>query len=94
MATTPDNEHRVDLPELGVGITFSSAIEPVLDHHPDLIDVVEIEPQTTWLDTGSANDRYRQLDDIASYIRDLPFRKLVHSIGLPVGGTLTAMRTR
>jgi uncharacterized protein len=87
MATTTGHEPRVDRPELGVGITFSSAVEPILDHHPDLIDVVEIEPQTTWLDTGAATDRYRQLDDVASYIRDLPFRKLVHSIGLPVGGT-------
>ena len=70
-----------------MGITFSSAIEPVLEHHPDLIDVVEIEPQTTWLDTGAANDRYRELEDVASYIRNLPHQKLVHSIGLPVGGT-------
>jgi uncharacterized protein (UPF0276 family) len=87
MAITAGSEPRVDLPELGVGITFSSAVEPVLEHHPDLVDVVEIEPQTTWLDTGAASDRYRQLDDVASYLKNLPFRKLVHSIGLPVGGT-------
>lgn len=81
------DQRRVDLPELGVGITFSSAIEPILDHHPDLVDVVEIEPQTTWLDTGWADHRYRILEDVASHIRDLPFQKLVHSIGVPVGGT-------
>ena len=42
-------QHRFDPPQLGVGITFSSGIESILDRHPELIDVVEIEPQTTWL---------------------------------------------
>jgi len=86
-AQTPGDRRRLDLPELGVGITFSSAIEPILDHHADLIDVVEIEPQTTWLDTGSVDDRYRLVEDVAAHIRELPFQKLVHSIGVPVGGT-------
>ena len=84
-----NNQHPSARPELGVGITFSSAIETLLDRHADLIDVVEIEPQTTWLDVPVPSGRYRRLDDVASFIRDLPFRKLVHSIGVPVGGTAT-----
>ena len=93
MPPTPSHRdsdrHPSARPELGVGITFSSAIEPLLDRHADLIDVVEVEPQTTWLDVPSSSGRYRRLDDVASFIRDLPFRKLVHSIGVPVGGTAT-----
>ncbi len=81
--------HSSGLPELGVGITFSAAIEPVLERHADLIDVVEIEPQTMWLDTGSSTNRYRRQDEVTSHLRELPFRKLVHSIGLPVGGTVS-----
>jgi uncharacterized protein len=76
-----------DLPRLGVGITFSSAIEPILNRHSDLIDVVEIEPQTTWLDVRAPGSRYKRLEDVAAFVRNLPFQKLVHSIGVPVGGT-------
>jgi uncharacterized protein (UPF0276 family) len=78
---------RLGPPELGVGITFSSAIESILDRHPELIDVVEVEPQTTWLESPSRRGRLSRHDDVAAYLRDLPFRKLVHSIGVPVGGT-------
>ena len=96
MPATPSprdsDRHPSAQPELGVGITFSSAIEPLLDRHADLIDVVEVEPQTTWLDVPSSSGRYRRLDDVASFIRDLPFRKLVHSIGVPVGGTASHER--
>ena len=55
-ATSPVSgaQHRFDPPQLGVGITFSSGIESILDRHPELIDVVEIEPQTTWLDARTA----------------------------------------
>lgn len=70
-----------------MGITFSSAITPILDSHPDLVDVVEIEPQTMWLATGRDGATLRRLADVDAYLRDLPFRKLVHSIGVPVGGT-------
>lgn len=78
----------MDLPERGVGITFSSAIEPLLDRHPDLIDVVEFEPQTTWLDLGSTTaGRYQSAEGVNAHIADLPFPKLVHSIGCPVGGS-------
>ena len=63
-----DDQHPAARPELGVGITFSSAIEPMLDRHPELIDVVEIEPQTTWLDVDRRRAAaYRRLDDVASY---------------------------
>jgi uncharacterized protein (UPF0276 family) len=80
-------QHGFDPPQLGVGITFSSAIESILERHPELIDVVEVEPQTTWLKTPSPRGRLSRHAEVAAYLRDLPFRKLVHSIGLPVGGT-------
>ena len=76
------------LPELGVGITYSSAIEPVLERHPELFDVVEVEPQTTWIKTRDGPDPYRVLDPVLEHIAQLPGRKLVHSIDMPVGGTV------
>jgi uncharacterized protein len=80
-------QHGFVPPQLGVGITFSSAVESILEHHPELIDVVEIEPQNTWLETPSSRPRLSRHHEVATHLRDLPFRKLVHSIGLPVGGT-------
>jgi uncharacterized protein len=77
-----------NLPELGVGITYSSAIEPVLEQHPGLFDVVEFEPQTTWIETRGGPEQYRISDSVLEHIVQLPGRKLVHSIGVPVGGTM------
>jgi len=81
-----------ELPALGVGITWSSAIEPVLDQHPELFDVVEFEPQTTWIKTRHDSEPYGVSDSLLEHIAQLPGRKLVHSIGVPVGGTLRPAR--
>lgn len=88
MSARLDNISEPELPELGVGITYSSAIEPLLDRDADLVDVIEIEPQTTWLETRSGGEPYRVIDQVVKYIAELPVRKIVHSIGAPVGGTV------
>jgi uncharacterized protein len=76
------------LPELGVGMTYSAAVEPVLERHPDLFDVVEVEPQTSWLFTRDGPTPFRVLDSVLEHIAGLPGRKIVHSVGTPVGGTV------
>jgi uncharacterized protein (UPF0276 family) len=76
------------LQELGVGITYSSAIEPMLEKHPELFDIVEVEPQTTWIETRDRAEPYRILNPVLEHIAQLPGRKLVHSIDVPVGGTV------
>lgn len=76
------------LPELGVGITYSSAIEPLLKERPKLFDVIEVEPQTTWIETGNPAAPYRVSTDALRRIAHLPGRKLVHSVGTPVGGSV------
>lgn len=75
-------------PALGVGLTYSSAIEPVLERRPDLIQVLEIEPQTTWLKTRDDVQPYRANEEVLEHLADLPGNKLVHSVGTPVGGTV------
>jgi uncharacterized protein (UPF0276 family) len=72
-------------PRLGIGLGYSSAIEPLLEREPDLIDVLEIEPQTTWIKTG---DRYWANEEVLRHLLELPGRKLIHSVGAPVGGTV------
>jgi len=83
----PENAATFSLPELGVGIIYSSEIEPLLVQYPGLFDVVEVEPQTIWLENRNGPAPYRILNDVLEHIAQLPGRKLVHSIGTPVGGT-------
>jgi uncharacterized protein (UPF0276 family) len=79
-----------NLPELGVGIVYSSALDPLLAAFPDLVDVLEVEPQTTWIETRNADAPYLARPDVQDQIAALPGRKLVHSIGTPVGGSVEA----
>jgi uncharacterized protein (UPF0276 family) len=73
---------------LGVGITYSEAIVPLLDRRPELFPVVEIEPQTTWMKTGAASAQYRVKEEVMEHLLSLPGRKLIHSVGTPVGGSV------
>jgi uncharacterized protein (UPF0276 family) len=82
------NPAETTLPELGVGITYSSAIESLIRQSPDLFDVIEVEPQTTWLATRDDSAPYRIAEHVLEHIAQLPGRKLVHSVGTPVGGTV------
>ncbi len=77
-----------DLPELGVGLIYSPGLEPLLQAHPELVDVLEIEPQTTWIETGSDTEPYLVRDDVLAHLAELPGHKLVHSVGTPVGGSV------
>ncbi len=74
------------LPALGVGITYSSALVPLLEEYPDLFDILEVEPQTTWIETHSEGAPYRISQASLHHISQMPGRKIVHSIGTPVGG--------
>jgi uncharacterized protein (UPF0276 family) len=87
-------ESPPSLPELGVGITYSSAIEPAILQWPELFDVVEFEPQTSWIETRDSEQPYRVSDLVLDHIAHLPGRKLVHSIGVPVGGTVRPQPTQ
>lgn len=68
-------------------MTFASALRPFLEARPDAIDVLELEPQTLWLAdspiTGPFYEFRPALDAFAAW----PGHKLVHSVGVPLGGT-------
>jgi uncharacterized protein len=74
-----------DLPELGVGIVYFPALEPMLEAGSSLIDTIEIEPQQYWIKQG---DAYRLDDRAFDRIQQWPQSKLVHGVGLPVGGSV------
>lgn len=78
-----------DLPELGVGIIYwpGLANQWQLDELP--IDVLEVEPQPFWFAPEPGATGPFQLDERAfDHLRQLPEPKLVHGVGMPVGGTV------
>jgi len=76
----------MNLPELGVGLTWFAGLEPVLEANAGLIDVLEIEPQTFW--RRETAEKTLVVDQpLLDALRQRPIPKLIHSIGVPVGGT-------
>ena len=73
---------------LGVGITYSAAVEPLLDRRPDLFDVLEVEPQTLWTRGEPPGPSFRVDEAVLDHLEALPGRKLIHSVGTPVGGSV------
>lgn len=76
---------------MGVGITYSAAIEPLLDRYPESFQALEVEPQTTWLKvTRGGTSSYQADKAMLEHLRRLPGRKIIHSVGAPVGGSVRA----
>ncbi len=78
----------INIPDAGVGITYSADLEELILAHPHLFPVLEIEPQTLWMETRKAKEAFRVFDVVFEKIAGLPAKKLVHSVGAPVGGTV------
>lgn len=74
----------VDLPRLGVGMIYLPGLDPLFEAGQDLIDVIEIEPQTM---LASSADGYRLDDRLFALVDAYPHPKLVHGVGIPIGGT-------
>lgn len=78
----PSTHARLDL---GVGLIALGAVDVVWPDIADLVDVVEVEPQTLW--AGAAGDRRRIADAPLAWLRGLDRPLLSHGVGFPVGGT-------
>ncbi len=78
----------VDLPELGIGVVYTPSLEPLLEAGQELIEAIEIEPQPFWLKTRSPENPYRLDKKMSDRINQYRQPKIVHSVGLPIGGTL------
>jgi len=74
----------VNLPDLGVGVIYLPGLESLIKAGDELLDVVEIEPQTSWFIGDSG---YRESVDFIRLVESMPQRKLVHGVGFPIGGT-------
>src|SRR3954452_9883870 len=73
-------------PELGVGVIYLPELVPLLESRPDLVTVLELEPQTLWRYLPDRAMPYVQDRGELERIARLPQRKLVHGVGFPGGG--------
>lgn len=78
----------VNIPEIGIGIIYSSGFKNVLESNFDLIDLVEIEPQTFWLKQGPELDSFIFNEAEINYLQSINKPKLFHGVGYPVAGSL------
>jgi uncharacterized protein len=74
------------LPTLGVGMVYWPTLDPLLREPNSLINVVEVEPQTIWHKIANPKTPYVVDEGIWAHLQSLPQAKLVHSVGLPIGG--------
>lgn len=72
-------------PPLGVGMVYFPALEPFFEYGNELLDVLEIEPQTLWIRSQGI---HRLNEPAFSRLERWPQRKLVHGVGMPVATTV------
>ena len=73
---------------LGVGLTYWPALGPVFRKRADLIDVVEISPETLWIEDGRGGYLCDQAE--MERLTEFPAPKVIHGVGNPVGGSVPA----
>lgn len=69
---------------LGVGLTYVPGLDRVVDAAADLVDVVEIEPQSLWRVRGDGEISVDE--ETLGRLADVPGARLLHGVGNPVGG--------
>jgi uncharacterized protein (UPF0276 family) len=72
-------------------VVYFSGLESLLQAHPETVDVLEIEPQTTWLERPDHPGEIVVRREVNDYLASLPYSKLVHSVGTPVGGSVAGL---
>ena len=75
-----------NLPELGIGIVYFTGFEDLLERHSNLIQAIEIEPQTLWYESNNRN-KYNFNVQQNKLLKTYPIPKVFHGVGSPVGGT-------
>lgn len=73
--------------DLGVGLALMPGLTDALANVEDLIDCLEVEPQTFWWETGDPARPFRLEADLLADCRRRFDRLLVHGVTSPVGGT-------
>jgi uncharacterized protein (UPF0276 family) len=69
--------------DLGVGVIVTTGLDLIWDQVADLVDVVEVEPQTMWLPRPGGWDL---VEPAFRWVAACGRPALVHGVGFPVGG--------
>ncbi|MEE4239741.1 MAG: DUF692 family multinuclear iron-containing protein, partial [Anderseniella sp.] len=72
---------------LGVGAVYIPDLHTLFASEPDLLTVLEVEPQTLWTQRDFGEQPYVYDSAFLARIAALPQNKLVHGVGFPVGGS-------
>ncbi len=75
--------------ELGIGIIYFSGFENVIESNSNLIDLIEIEPQTFWLKNRLESDSFTFNEKEIDYLQSIDKPKLFHGVGYPIGSSLS-----
>src|ERR1700754_592365 len=74
--------------ELGIGIICFPGMEAVVQSLSGQIDIIEIEPPTSWFMDSPESDAFCFEPAFTAALMALPQRKIFHGVGFPVGGAL------
>jgi uncharacterized protein len=74
--------------ELGTGIVFLPGLESLVESFSDVIDVLEVEPQTLWYKKSPEDDLFCSNQQTNEWLLEQKKPILFHSVSLPVGGSL------
>lgn len=73
------------VPALGVGMTYFPGLESLLETGGDLLDFIEIEPETLWVN-GPAGETLRQRSTHA-WLKQQTRPIVLHGVGTAIGGS-------
>lgn len=88
MTLSPPGAGSVGLPALGVGLVLWPELMPLLSQDDGAVNLVEIEPEFFWFETGVAHEPLRVDEQVVRQLQALPLPKLLHGVAFPVAGTL------
>jgi uncharacterized protein len=72
----------------GVGLIHFAGLEPVVESLSRYIDVIEVEPQTSWFKESLESDSFAIDPQVTSFLQSRPQPKIFHGVGFPIGGTI------
>ncbi len=74
--------------DLGIGLVFLPGLESLVESFSDVIDVIEVEPQTLWYKKSSEDDLFFSNQNTNDWLIQQNKPIIFHSVSLPVGGSL------
>lgn len=78
------------IPETGIGLLYLPGLENLIESFSKELDLIELEPQTTWYKENLETDSFRFDLPTANWLKSLGKPITFHGVGFPIGGTIKA----